>query len=110
MVEFLSEEWVAGFVGAGASPGPTGTVQVVITGVSDGDGKWYARVVDGVVAESALGVRPAPDVTLTVSSADATAIAAGALDPSVAFMQGRMKTAGDPGLVLDLLAAAAAWV
>ena len=71
MAEFLSEEWVDGFVGAGASPGPTGTVQVVVTGVSDGDGKWYARVVDGVVAESALGARPAPDVTLTVSSADA---------------------------------------
>ena len=32
-------------------------------------------------------------------------MAAGELDPSVAFMQGRMKTAGDPGLVLDVLAA-----
>ena len=31
-------------------------------------------------------------------------MAAGELDPSVAFMQGRMKTAGDPGLVLDVLA------
>ena len=35
-------------------------------------------------------------------------MAAGDLDPSVAFMRGRMKTAGDPGLVLDVLAAAAA--
>ena len=55
MAEFLSEEWVAGFVGAGASPGPTGTVQVVVTGAPDGDGKWHARLDDGVVAEAALG-------------------------------------------------------
>jgi putative sterol carrier protein len=34
-------------------------------------------------------------------------MAAGELDPSVAFMQGRLKTAGDPGLVLDVLAGAA---
>jgi SCP-2 sterol transfer family len=107
MAEFLSEEWVAGFVGAGASPGPTGTLQVVVTGGPDGDGKWHARIEDGIVAEAALGTRPAPDLTLTVSYADGTAMAAGDLDPSVAFMQGRMKTAGDPGLVLDLLAGVA---
>jgi SCP-2 sterol transfer family len=107
VAELLSEEWVAGFVGVGAAPGPTGTFQVVVTGAPDGEGKWHARVDDGVVAESALGARPAPDVTLTLSYADATAIAAGELDPSVAFMQGRLKTAGDPGLVLDLLAGAA---
>jgi putative sterol carrier protein len=47
-------------------------------------------------------------VTLTASYADASAMAAGELDPSVAFMQGRLKTAGDPGLVLDLLACVAA--
>ncbi len=107
MAEFLSEEWVAGLVGAGAAPGATGTVQVVVTGAPDGDGKVHARVDDGVVAEAAVGTRAAPDVTFTVSYPDAAAIAAGDLDPSVAFMQGRMKTAGDPGLVLDLLAGAA---
>lgn len=104
MAEFLSEAWVAGFVGAGTAPGPTGTLQVVVTGAPDGGGKWHARIDDGVVAEAALGTRPAPDVTLTASYADASAMAAGELDPSVAFMQGRLKTAGDPGLVLDLLA------
>ncbi len=104
MTEFLSEAWVREFVGTGTAPGPTATLQMVVTGAPDGDGKWYARVDDGVVAEAALGTRPAPDLTLTVSYADASAIAGGELDPSVAFMQGRLKTAGDPGLVLDLLA------
>jgi hypothetical protein len=106
--EFLTEAWVAGFVGRGPPPGPTGTLQVVVTGAPDGDGKFHARVDDGVVAEAALGSRPAPDVTLTASYPDVSAMAAGDLDPSVAFMQGRLKTAGDPGLVLDLLACVAA--
>jgi putative sterol carrier protein len=47
-------------------------------------------------------------VTLTASYPDASAMAGGGLDPSVAFMQGRLKTAGDPGFVLDLLASVAA--
>jgi hypothetical protein len=34
---------------------------------------------------------------------------AGTLDPNVAYMRGRMKTAGDPGLLLDLLAATDAY-
>ena len=45
-------------------------------------------------------------MTLTLVDADARAIASGDLDPSVAFMQGRMKVAGAMGLVLDLLALA----
>jgi putative sterol carrier protein len=82
-------------------------VQVVVTGAPHGDGKWHLRIADGVVAEATAGSVAAPDLTLTVVYADGAAMAAGELDPSVAFMQGRMKTAGDPGLVLDLLAAAA---
>ncbi len=76
MAEFLSEAWVAGFVGAGASPGPTGTLQVVVTGAPDGDGKWHARIDDGVVAEAALGTRSAPDLTLTANYPDGAAMAA----------------------------------
>jgi hypothetical protein len=106
--EFSSEAWVTGLVGSGGAPGPTATVQVVVTGAPDGDAKFHARLDDGVVAQAALGTQPAPDVTLTASYPDAGAMAAGELDPSVAFMQGRLKTAGDPGLVLDLLASAAA--
>jgi hypothetical protein len=35
----------------------------------------------------------------------ASEVASGATTASAAFMQGRMKTAGDLGLVLDVLAA-----
>jgi hypothetical protein len=108
VAEFLSDEWIASWVGAGSSPGASGTVQIVVTGTDlPNDGKWHLRIDDGVVAEAAAGSRPAPDLTLTVGYAEGAAMAAGELDPSVAFMQGRMKTAGDPGLVLDVLAGAA---
>jgi putative sterol carrier protein len=48
----------------------------------------------------------APDLTLSLSWSDAAAIQSGSLDPSVAFMQGRMKVAGSMGLLLELLPAA----
>jgi hypothetical protein len=108
MAEFLSDEWIASQVGRGAAPGGSGTVQIVVTGTDlPNDGKWHFRLDDGVVTEAAAGTRPAPDLTLTLGYAEGAAIAAGELDPSVPFMQGRMKTAGDPGLVLAVLAGAA---
>jgi putative sterol carrier protein len=99
VAEFPSAEWFAGLAGAGAAPGPSLTVQL-----QAGDVPATVRVDNGVVVEAAPGTAAAPDVSLTASAADAAAIAGGELDPSVAFMQGRMKTAGDPGLLLDLLA------
>jgi putative sterol carrier protein len=108
MAEFLSDAWVSELVGRGGSPGPTATLQVVVNSAPDGDGKFHVRVDDGVVAEAAPGSIAAPDVTFTASYPDASAMAAGDLDPSVAFMQGRLKTAGDQGLVLEVLAGAAA--
>ena len=47
-----------------------------------------------------------PDVTLTLTDADARAVLAGELDLAVAFMQGRMKVAGAMAPLLDLLALA----
>lgn len=107
MAESLPDGWLDGWVGAGSTPGGSGTVQIVVTGADlPHDGKWYVRLDDGVVAEAAAGPSATPDVTLTLTHADAVAMAQGELDPGVAFMRGRMKTAGDPGLVLDVLAAA----
>lgn len=43
------------------------------------------------------------EVVLTTTAAIATELGAGRLDPNVAFMQGRLKTAGDPGALLRVL-------
>jgi cyanophycinase-like exopeptidase len=77
----------------------------VVTGLPDGDGSWQVRVDDGVVAEVAPGTPAKTALTLTVPAAVADEIASGGTSASAAFMQGRMKTAGDLGLVLDVLAA-----
>ncbi len=102
--ELPSGRWLAALLDRGSAPGPSLTVQSIVTGGVDGDAEAALRLDDGVVVEAASGALAAPDVTLTATSADAATMAAGELDPSVAFMQGRMKTAGDPGLLLELLA------
>jgi putative sterol carrier protein len=110
--EFLSDEWIAALEGTGAAPGPSATVQVVVGGTPAGDVKFHLAVTDGVVTAAAPGNNSKADVSLTIPHADAQAMLAGELDPNVAFMRGRMKTAGDPGLLLDLLSATnayAAW-
>ena len=105
MSKGVDEHWLDGWVGRGRAPGGSGAVQVVVTGLPDGDGSWQVRVDDGVVAEVGPGAPASPDLTLTLPSAIADAVAGGELTASAAFMQGRMKTAGDLGLVLDVLAA-----
>jgi putative sterol carrier protein len=103
---------LASAVAAGAalrsSPGLTATVGLVLTGGADGDVKVWVHLVDGRPVEAAASAGPDPDVTLTVSAADAGSIAGGTLEPSVAFMRGRLKSAGDNGLVLRLLEASTA--
>ena len=101
MPRFLTPEWID--VVRGATP-PTGTltIECSVVGGPDGEVKLHAAA-DGVAAG---GLTDAA-VSLTVPYADAMAIVRGELQPSVAFMQGRMKTAGDPGIVLEMLAATA---
>jgi putative sterol carrier protein len=101
----VRDDWLDGWVGRGRAPGGSGAVQVLVTGLADGDASWQVRVDDGVVTDIAPGAPATADLTLTVPAAIAESIAAGELSASAAFMQGRMKTAGDLGLVLDVLAA-----
>ena len=101
----VQDGWLDAWVGRGRAPGGSGAVQVVVTGRADGDGSWQVRIDDGVVTDVATGAPAAPDLTLTLPVAVADAVADGELTASAAYMQGRMKTAGDLGLVLDVLAA-----
>jgi putative sterol carrier protein len=107
--KFLAPEWV-GVVSATAAAvqvqdGGFGVrVQIVVTGTPDGDATWHL-LVDHEKIVAGVGPTADADVVLTLSYGDAVAMVQGELEPSVAFMQGRMKTAGDPGRVLDVLAA-----
>lgn len=55
---------------------------------------------DGLVVAPPEGDAP---VIFTATPADADALAAGELDLAVAFMQGRVKAAGDGRALLELL-------
>ena len=107
MAKYLTQEWVDELrarVGAGpAQPGASASVQLVVTGGPDGDVRSTWMLEDGTLRDVRLESKPDADVVLTLGYADAVAVQRGELDPSVAFMQGRMKTAGDPGALLRVL-------
>lgn len=108
MPEWLSDEWLKELVAStGARPpvgGANGTISVAVT---EGRGElvsyhWSYR--DGVPADGGLGPAPDSDLNLTIGRADAEAVAKGDMEPSVAYMRGRLKATGNGGLLLGLLA------
>ncbi len=111
MTGHIADGWAAGvraeLVDLAGPPSLGGTVRFDVTGGPDGDRSAHATFGLGRITELGPGTGDRPDATVTLTAEDARAMLAGDLDPSVAFMQGRMKVAGDMGLVLDLLALAA---
>jgi hypothetical protein len=87
---FLSSGWLDAVAAAIArhDPDTSAGVQAVVTGGPEGDVK--------------VGDRDAA-LALTIPAPDLRAIVDGSLEPSVAFMQGRLKAAGDTGALFRLL-------
>jgi predicted lipid carrier protein YhbT len=104
VAKFLSDQWLDE-VRANAG-GKAGDLSVRLH-VAVGDTQFHAIVMDGSLETLASGPLSDADVSLTVPLDDAIAAQRGETDPSVLFMQGRMKTAGDPGKLLELLACSA---
>jgi predicted lipid carrier protein YhbT len=110
VTKWLSTEWfdrvLALAPGLPVRPDLSARVQEQITGGPAGDVSCYWVLEDGRPTSAAIGTVEAADLTLTLPWADGAALQAGSLDPSVAFMQGRMKVAGSMEATLALLAAA----
>ena len=87
MAKFLSSDWVEQV--EPLLEGMVDGVQVVVTGGPDGDVH--------------LGRTDAPALVLTTTADVARELIDGVLDVNVAYMQGRLKTAGDNALLLQLL-------
>jgi putative sterol carrier protein len=83
--------------------GSSAKMQYVVTGGPDGDVKYYWVLENGKLLESQLGEIADPDFTMTSSWDDSVAIAKGELDANAAFMQGKMKVAGNTGKLMQLL-------
>ena len=107
MAKYLSAEWIdeaRGLAGTQPDrPGASARMQYVVTGGPEGDIKYWWRLVDGKLLESALGVLDDAEVTMTLSYADSAMIQKGELDFNAAFMQGRIKVAGDMGKLMQLM-------
>jgi hypothetical protein len=108
-VECLSQEWLDETRAAAGQqlfgPGVDARVQYVVTGAPRGDVRYVHVLEGGRLAECRLGAVADADVTVTVPYPTWVLIDRGELDPSVAFMRGAVKTAGDPGRWLEILAA-----
>jgi hypothetical protein len=106
---FLSQAWldawrvVMAAVDDEGGPRPSARVALSVPGAPGGDTTIGFVLLDGGVVEAGAGPLAEPDITLTAPHALALEIARGEVTASAAYMQGRLKTAGDPGRLLELL-------
>ena len=80
--------------------GVDSTIQFNFTGAEAGE--WFATIKDGKVDVS-RGTHPSAKMTLTADSQDYVKIFTGELDGMQAFMQGKIKLAGDLNLAMKLM-------
>ena len=81
------------------APGLDAVIQFHFTGEQASD--WYAAIKDDKV-ETVEGVHDDPKMTMTADSADYVGIFTGEVDGMAAFMQGKLKLAGDLNLAMKL--------
>ena len=107
MTQYLSQEWLdrlrESVAGLPERPGVSAVVQYVVTGAPGGDVRYHWVVEDGRLTAAALGDHPDAEVTMTNPYEVSCLIDRGELDANAAFMQGRLKIAGDMGKVMTLL-------
>jgi putative sterol carrier protein len=112
-VKFLSPEWADALKAElnrsedfrKAAAGQTATIQQVITG-TEGDTHYWITIADGQI-DLGVGDVEGEDATITQSYDSAAALARGELSPVTAFMTGRLKIAGNMGMILGLQGALA---
>lgn len=85
------------------APGLNAVVHFKFTGTEAGE--WNAVIREGV-CEVAQGIPHfKPTITLTMDSADYTDLMGGELDAEQAFMEGKIRLAGDSDVALRLIKA-----
>ena len=98
-VEQLMEKMPGAFLPEKAQ-GVDAVIQFNFTGAEAGE--WNATIKEGKV-NVARGPHPTPRMTLTADSSDYVKIFTGELDGMKAFMEGKIKLAGDLNLAMKLM-------
>lgn len=78
-------------------------IQYRITALPDGDLDYYWIIGEGRLAEAKLGEIDEPDFTITVTYENACKMQRGELEANSAFMQGKMRVAGNLARMMALL-------
>jgi len=79
--------------------GLNAVIQYHLTG--EGGGEWVIKIADGA-CEVGEGTTESPNMTLTMDAADYVKMVTGKLDPTAAFMAGKIKLSGDFSLATRL--------
>ena len=107
MAKFLSQEWLDLQRDRAQEfperPGATARMQYKITGGPDGDVAFYTVIDNGKILENALGEDPEAEFTMTSGYDDFMQSSKGELDANAAFMQGKLKVAGNMGKLMSLM-------
>ena len=99
-VSQLMEKMPGAFIPEKAQ-GVNSVIHFKFTGTEAGD--WNAIIKDGKVAVAQGAPEDKPNMTLTADSQDYVKIFTGELDGMQAFMQGKIKLAGDLNLAMKLM-------
>lgn len=108
MAKFLSEEWATQAIAAlrdsddvrTATKGVDLTVQQIVTGTDGGESKYWLAIADGSV-DGGIGDAGSADITITQDYETACEITRNDVNPQAAFMQGRLKVAGNMSKLLQ---------
>jgi putative sterol carrier protein len=112
-VKFLSHEWAEALKAElnrsddfrRAAAGHKATIQQVISNGA-GTTQYWITIADGQI-DLGVGDIEGEDATITQSYESAAALARGDLSPVTAFMTGKLRIAGNMGLILGLQGALA---
>ena len=84
-------------------PGAVGTVSLAVSGGKRQEAGFHWGYDAGKPKPGAAGIDGDADLVLLLAVADAIDVLKGDVEPSVAFMRGRLKASGDGGLLLGFL-------
>lgn len=84
---------------AGAASGLDAVYQVNLSGSEAGN--YYLKIANGGL-ETGEGTHDSPNITINMASNDFVDMTNGKLNPTMAYMSGKLKVSGDMGLAMKM--------